>query len=796
MVTSAWADTNVEIGGISYNLNSGDHTASVTYRELVRNNKGQHYYNVNYKYTGDLEIPQSITYNNEKYDVTSIGSNAFNNCGNLTSIQIPNSVTSIGGFAFYNCSNLTTINIPEGVTSIGDRAFNGCSSITTIDIPNSVTSIVTLIGSATFLGCEQLTAINVSGDNANYQSIDGILYNKDLTTLLCYPAAKSGDETFFVPTSVTEIGSYAFAHCKNLTSIIIPSSVSKVGDGVFREGSLKNYCFLGMLDYYEFLYCIPENSIIYICKSEIDKIKDFCPRSVEVNELKFYYPSDVQCKLGAISFNIARNELPEFINSYVSASLTSVKFGDTEITPDENGRYTVSGLNSDTPYGITVTCKMSDGKDFIFTQTESTKKPSITMSRTGRTLTTMTFTVDAESDETCVLTGKGVYVDYEGDYYCTGDKVVVRGLAPNRGYYVTPFAVYGEARVLGDRDWVWYRTASVQPSVTANVGPTSISVIGSYKKGDAHVSETGFTGQGTGNSLLLTGLTPNTSYTVEYYVKTEDGGMETAKEKFTTSKLELTTLQPRCVSSSCAIVAAETNMGDDEVNAGFQWKKYDAPESLKPSEGYAAIYNGQLEGYIKNLQSSSYYNVRAFYKSAEGKYYYGDWVTFDPSDFSYFEPTVHTYAATDVTHNSVRVKGYVLAGTENIDEQGFEYWPVNGSATNALRVQATTKAAVSDVQTVLATGQVMTAELRDLQPETTYCCRAFVRTATGTVYGEEQTFTTEADLTGIDYIVTEEAATPTVTGYYDMLGRKSATPHHGVNIVRYSNGTTRKVFMK
>lgn len=664
--------------------------------------------------------------------------------------------------------------------------LSGCSGLISIHIPASVTSI----DNDAFLECTQLKAIDVARDNANYCSADDILYNKELTTLLCYPAGKSNNATFIIPTNVTKIVNYAFANCKGITSIIVPSTVETINSAFFYC-SLKHLCLWGKLDNYSGVNSsLPASSIIYCDKSEIDKIKKYHPNT---EALRFYYPSKVQSKFRTISFTLARSELLE-VEPYTSVSLTSVKFGDTEITPDENGRYTVSGLNPDTPYGITVTCKMSDGKDFIFTQTERTKKPSITISCTGCTQTTMTFTVNAESDETCVLTGKGVYVEYEGSYYCTGDKVVLRGLKPNGSYVIAPIAEYGGTRLSGEEEW--YTTASMKPSVIANVGPTSISVSGSYEKGDAHVSETGFTDQGTGNSLVLTGLTPNTSHTVEYYVKTEEGGYEKAKRTFTTSNLQLTTLQPRCVSSTCAIVAAETNISDDEVNAGFQWKKYDAPESLKPSEGYAAIYGGQLEGYIKNLQSSSYYNVRAFYKSAEGNYYYGGWVTFDPSDFSYFEPTVHTYAATDVTHNSVRVKGYVLAGTENIDEQGFEYWPANGSATNALRVQATTKAAVSDVQTVLATGQVMTAELRDLQPETTYCCRAFVRTATGTVYGEEQTFTTEADLTGIDYIVTEEAAAPTVTGYYDMLGRKSATPHHGVNIVRYSNGTTRKVFMK
>ena len=276
----------------------------------------------------------------------------------------------------------------------------------------------------------------------------------------------------------------------------------------------------------------------------------------------------------------------------------------------------------------------------------------------------------------------------------------------------------------------------------------------------------------------------------------DDGYKETRNFYFTTPALSLTTLQPKSVSSSSAIVAASTNISEDETNVGFQWKKYDAPESLKPNEGYAAIYGGQVEGYIKNLQPTSYYNVRAFYKSADEQYYYGEWITFDPSDFSYFEPTVHTYNVTNVTATTAKVRGYVLAGTDNITEQGFEYRPLRagGAKTQTVRVAAAEQSD-DDVLTVFATGQVMIAELSGLKPETAYVCRAFVRTANGTTYGEEQTFTTAVDLTGIANVRTEATA-PTVDGYYDLNGRKIDMPEHGINIIRYTDGTTRKIFVK
>jgi len=109
------------------------------------------------KYSGNVVIPESVTYDNETYSVTSIGNGAFRGCSGLTSITIPNSVTSIGYEAFRDCSGLTSITIPNSVTSIGSRAFRECSGLTSFTIPNSVTSI----GGSAFEGCSGLTSVTI-----------------------------------------------------------------------------------------------------------------------------------------------------------------------------------------------------------------------------------------------------------------------------------------------------------------------------------------------------------------------------------------------------------------------------------------------------------------------------------------------------------------------------------------------------------------------------------------------------------------------------------------------------------
>ena len=140
--------------------------------------------------------------------------------------------TSIGQNAFNRCTDMISINIPEGIKYINASAFYGCTNLTSIAVPDSITQILM----SAFAQCTSLSAINVNVDNQYYCSIDGILYDKNVSTLGHYPAQKA-ETTFIIPDSVTKIDDYAFAYCDNLTSIEIPDGVTYIGNSAFRACS-------------------------------------------------------------------------------------------------------------------------------------------------------------------------------------------------------------------------------------------------------------------------------------------------------------------------------------------------------------------------------------------------------------------------------------------------------------------------------------------------------------------------------------------------------------------------------
>ncbi|MCD8004011.1 MAG: leucine-rich repeat domain-containing protein, partial [Clostridia bacterium] len=174
------------------------------------------------------EYRESITSVVIENGVTSIGVNAFANCTNLTSVSIPDSVTTIGDYAFHNCTNLTSVSIPDSVTSIDGWAFYNCTNLTSV----SISAYVTSIGGGVFSDCTSLTEIIVDESNKAYCSVDGILFNKDMTALVAYPAGKT-ETSYDIPDGVTVLEMGAFSGCTSLESVTIPDSVEGICDWAF-----------------------------------------------------------------------------------------------------------------------------------------------------------------------------------------------------------------------------------------------------------------------------------------------------------------------------------------------------------------------------------------------------------------------------------------------------------------------------------------------------------------------------------------------------------------------------------
>ena len=160
--------------------------------------------------------------------VTSIGKWAFQECDNLTNVTIPNSVTTIGHGSFCGCESLTSVTIPDSVTIIETVAF-AYSGLTSVTIPANV-----IRADEVFSGCENLQTINVDPNNRQYSSQDGVLFNKEKSTLLLCPGGKV---SYTIPNSVTRIEHRAFSGCSRLTSVTIPNSVTTIGMASFFECS-------------------------------------------------------------------------------------------------------------------------------------------------------------------------------------------------------------------------------------------------------------------------------------------------------------------------------------------------------------------------------------------------------------------------------------------------------------------------------------------------------------------------------------------------------------------------------
>lgn len=724
-----------------------------------------------------LDIPSSVNY---------IGKRAFSNCKSLLSINLPDGLTLLNYGLFEECEQLSDIQIPSTVTTIKEDAFNGCKALKTITLPASLSTLENepYSGSGIFSGCSALKSILVEAGNKYFESDGTALYNKTKDTLICFPR---GVTDIVVPQSVKTIGrkaffgcdslqnimfddgvsdlvieERAFEKCKNINKFVITSAIKEVKYDAFRDAHINQLIITTTRpeSFYRTYFlngCTIET--IYAPASDLSTIKNHTSSSLIPLDA-IYVASDITIGSRSIAFKLVKNEAPSGLDELPANTYPCVKIGDTEIEADENGRYVHAGLTPERAFTYTISAKDSQGNKvgsaYSFTKKTASLFKSFTL-YSGQTYvasSNICLNVDPEMEQPdeCRFVysySKSCNLKYSDEV----QSIKLTGFWPSTTVTLNYQELKG-GRVTFSKEYNIMTEGMGLSAEFGKITPTSYTMTGSRNKTyhDAEIVDEGWTLDREtitqhGSTLHVTGCEPE-SYIYAGYAVMVKNGSETKLYYYSPSKskqlpaLTLETVtEAKATSNTVALICATTNIDDEEANTGFEWRRYDAPDLVPSSKANCPVVDGIMTGALRNLSASTYYKFRPFYKAESGKTWYGEWSAFGTADaYVYFDPTVRTYAVVCHDENSATVSGFIIAGSDDIKEQGFEYWKRDDAYATAKHTTATTDD--NTHQTVVATGQRMSAVLQNLEPSTTYIVRAYVTTEHGTTYGEEQIFST------------------------------------------------------
>lgn len=746
-----------------------------------------------------LDIPSSVNY---------IGGSAFSNCKSLQSIKLPEGLTLLNYCLFDGCEQLSDIQIPSTVTAIEDCAFNGCKALKTITLPASLCTFEnTWSSNSIFSGCSALKSILVEAGNKYYESDGTALYNKAKDTLVCFPA---GVTSYVVPQSVKTIarkafcgcdslqnimfedgvsdlviGEYAFKYCKNINKLVITSGIKEAKYEAFYKAHIKKLVITTThpKSFYEY-YLLKDNSIetIYAPVSDLSIIRKLTSSTlIPLNAI--YVPSDITIGSRSIVFKLIKNEELSGLDDLPANTYPCVKIGNTEIEADENGRYVHAGLDPGQAFTFTISAKNSlgnmVGSAYSFTKRTANYFKSFTLN-SGQTYVASSdirLNVDPEMEQPDVcrfVYGPSYTKSCDLKYNDEEQSIKLTGFWPS----TTVTLKYQELKggiVTYSKEYDIMTKSMGLSTEYGKITPTTYTMTGSrdMTHHDAEIVDEGWTLDRKtitqhGKTLHVTGCEPESYIQAEYAVMVKNG-RDTKLYCSSSKSMQLpaltleTVAEAKATSNTVALICATTNIEDEEANTGFEWRRYDAPDLVPSSKANCPVVDGVMTGALRNLSASTYYKFRPFYKAESGKTWYGEWSAFGTADaYVYFDPTVRTYAAVCHDENSATVSGFIIAGSDDIKEQGFEYWKRDDAYATAKHTTATTDD--NTHQTVVATGQRMSAVLQNLEPNTTYIVRAYVTTEHGTTYGEEQIFSTPYS-TAIGEVELDEA-------YSDHLAAK------------------------